>query len=146
MNRRILKVGPKTPLREILQLLLRSNLNDILIVNNKDKLQGIVTQGDLSRKLLPGEQELAEHEEYLTNPELMEDRFIDILSIPVEEVMTTRVITVPPDSLAIKAGAIMLAHHVKQLPVVHDQKVVGIISYNDIGWGLMIKYSECMKG
>jgi CBS domain-containing protein len=61
MNRRILKVGPKTPLREILQLLLRSNLNDILIVNNRDKLQGIVTQGDLSRKLLPGEQELAEH-------------------------------------------------------------------------------------
>jgi len=145
MNRRILKVGPKTALREILQLLLRSHLNDILIVNDKDKLLGIVTHGDLSRKLLPSEQELAEHEEYLTNPELMEDRFIDILSLPVEEVMTKRAITVPSDCNAVKAGAIMHAHHVKQLPVVDGQKIVGIISYNDIGWGLMMKYSECMK-
>lgn len=145
MNRRILKVGPRTTLREILQLLLRSHLNDILVVNQKDKLLGIVTHGDLSRRLLPSQQELAQHEEYITNPEMMEDRFIDILSLPVEGIMTKNVITVPPDCNAIKAGAIMLARNVKQLPVVEAQKVVGIISYTDIGWGLMMKYSECMK-
>jgi CBS domain-containing protein len=145
MNHRIVKVGPRTTLREILQLLLRSHLNDILVVNNKDKLLGIVTHGDLSRRLLPSELELAEHEEYITNPEMMEDRFIDILGLPVEGIMTKNVITVPPDCNAIKAGAIMLARKVKQLPVVEAQKVVGIISYTDIGWSLMMKYSESMK-
>ena len=40
----------------------------------------------------------------------------------------------------------MIAHHVKQLPVVENEKVVGIISHTDIGWGLMMKYSEHMKG
>ena len=145
MNRRILKVDPETPLREIWQLLLRSHLNDILIVNKQEKLLGIVTHGDLGRRLLPDELELAKHEEYLADPELIEDRVIDILSLPVEEVMTKKVLTVPPDSSTIKAGAIMLSHHVKQLPVVDNQKVVGIISYNDIGWGLMMKYSGCMK-
>ena len=145
MNRRILKVGPRTTLREILRLLLRSHLNDILVVNNKDKLLGIVTHGDLCRRLLPSEKEFMEHEEYIANPEIMEERFIDILSLPVEGTMTKNVITVPPDMNAIKAGVIMLGHKVNQLPVVEAQKIVGIISYNDIGWGLMMKYGASMK-
>ncbi|MGA2262946.1 MAG: CBS domain-containing protein [Acidobacteriota bacterium] len=94
MNRRILKVGPETPLRQILPLLLRAHLNDLVVVDNKDKLLGIVTYGDLSRRLLPTEQELVDHEEYLTNPELMEDRFEDILNVSVDEVMTKRIITI----------------------------------------------------
>jgi len=146
MNPRVLKVGSKTPLREILHLLLRSHLNDLVVVNNKDRLLGIVTYGDLSRRLLPTEAELGEHEEYMTTPESMEDRVMDIVNLPVEEVMTRKVITVSPDCSAIKAGAMMDAHHVKQLPVVEHQKVVGIISRTDIGWGLMMKYSEQMKG
>ena len=146
MNRRILKVGPETPLRQILPLLLRAHLNDLVVVDNKDKLLGIVTYGDLNRKLLPTEEELVDHEEYLTNPELMEDRFEDILNVSVDKVMTKRIITISPESSAIKAGAIMHAHQVRQLPVVENQKVVGIISHTDIGWGLMMKYSDRMKG
>jgi CBS domain-containing protein len=146
MNPRVLKVGSKTPLREILHLLLRSHLNDLVVVNNKDKLLGIVTYSDLSRKLLPSELELIEHEEYMTTPESMEDRVMNIVNLPVEEIMTRMVITVSPDCNAIKAGAMMQAHHVKQLPVVENQKVVGILSHTDIGWGLMMKYSEYMKG
>ena len=146
MNPRVLKVGSKTPLREILHLLLRSHLNDLVVVNNKDKLLGIVTYSDLSRKLLPSELELVEHEEYMTDPESMEDRVMDIVNLPVEEIMTRKVITVSPDCNAIKAGAMMDAHHVKQLPVVENQKLVGMISHTDIGWGLMMKYSEHMKG
>lgn len=145
MNPRVVKVDLKTPLREILQLMLRTHLNDIVVVNDKDELLGIVTYADLSRRLLPTQQELAEHEEYLTDPGLMEDSVVDIMNVPVEEVMTRKVITVSPDLNAIQAGAIMTARHVKQLPVVEKAKVIGIISYTDIGWGLMMKYSEYIK-
>lgn len=76
----------------------------------------------------------------------MEDRVTDIVNVPVEEIMTKKVITVSPHSHAIKAGAMMTAHHVKQLPVVENERVVGMISHTDIGWGLMMRYSEYMKG
>jgi hypothetical protein len=105
MNPRVAKVGPKTPLAEILELMLRSHLNDAVVVDRKDKLLGIVTYGDLSRRLLPSQQELVDHEEYLTDPGLMEDRVEDIASVPVEEIMTKKVITVSPESHAIKAGS-----------------------------------------
>jgi CBS domain-containing protein len=146
MNPQVITVGPKTPLREVLQLMLRYHLNDMLVVDSEQKLAGIVTYTDLSRKLLPTQKELMEHEEYLTTPQLMEDRFKDIAQLPVEEVMTKNVITVPPEMEALKAGATMMARRVKQLPVVRNHKILGIISHTDIGWGLMRQYPECMKG
>ena len=146
MSPRVVSVGPKTPLYEVLQLMLRYHLNDILIVDSEQKLVGIVTYPDLSRKLLPTEQELMEHEEYMTTPQSMEDRFTDIARVPVDEIMTRKVITVSPDLEVLKAGATMTANRVKQLPVVRNDKVVGIISHTDIGWGLVKQYAECMKG
>ena len=146
MSPRVVSVGPKTPLYEVLQQMLRYHLNDILIVDSEQRLVGIVTYPDLSRKLLPTERELMEHEEYMTTPQSMEDRFTDIARVPVDEIMTRKVITVSPDLEALKAGATMTANRVKQLPVVRNDKVVGIISHTDIGWGLVKQYAECMKG
>jgi CBS domain-containing protein len=146
MNPRVVTVGPKTPLREVLQLLLRHHLNDVVVVDSEQKPAGIVTYSDLSRKLLPTQKELMEHEELMKTPQLMEDRFRDVTSVPVDAIMTKNVIAVSPDLDALKAGATMTAHRVKQLPVVQNQKLVGIISHTDIGWGLMMQYAECMKG
>ena len=146
MGPKVVTVVPKTPLRKILQLMLRYHLNDILIVNGEQRLEGIVTYSDLCRKLLPTESELMEHEEFLATPQLMEDRVRDVASIPVDEIMTRNVITVSPELEVLKAGATMIAHRVKQLPVVRDSKVIGIISHTDIGWGLMMQYADCMKG
>jgi len=146
MNPKVITVGPKTPLREILQLMLRYHLAGIMVVDGEERLAGIVTYSDLCRKLLPTQKELMEHEEYLTTPRLMEDRFRDIAGVPVDEIMTKNVVTVSPELEALQAGATMIARRVKQLPVVRNHKVVGIISHTDIGWGLMMQYADCMKG
>ena len=146
MNPRPVTVHLQTPLREILPLMLRHHLNDILVVDSEQRLAGIVTYSDLSRKLLPTQQELMEHDEYLTNSQSMEDRYRDFTDVPVDEVMTRNPITVSPDDEAIHAGATMTARRVKQLPVVRNHKVIGIISRTDIGWGLMMHYAECLKG
>jgi CBS domain-containing protein len=146
MNPKVITVDPKAPLREILKLMLRYHLNGIVVVDSEHRLEGIVTYSDISRKLLPTQKELEGHEEYLTTPQSMEDRFRDIVSVPVDEIMTRNVLTVSPDLEALKAGAIMTARRLKQLPVVQNHKVIGIISHTDIGWGLMMQYAECMKG
>jgi CBS domain-containing protein len=145
MKRGVHEVGPDTSLCEVLQLLLRYHLNDVVVVRNGNELAGIVTYSDLFRKLLPTQQEFMENESFFTDPESMEDRLKDILNLPVKEIMTKRVYTVTPDTYAIKAGAMMNAHHVKQLPVVENHEVAGIISYTDIAWGLMMKYCEHIR-
>lgn len=126
---------------------LRRHLNNVLIVDRDQTTLGIVTYSDLFRKVLPTYQDLTEHEEYIRMPQLMEDRVADIVNVRVEEIMTRDVITVSPDLEVVKAGATMIAHHVKQLPVVGDhKKVLGIITHTDIGWGLLMQYAECIRG
>lgn len=140
MSPAVVAVEPETPMRKILELMLRRHLNDVVVVDAEQRLAGIVTYSDLCRKLLPTEKELMEHEEYMLRPESMEDRVADITNVPVSEVMTRRVITVSPETEVLQAGAIMTANRVKQLPVVRGHEVVGIISHTDIGWGLMMQY------
>src|SRR3974377_142722 len=124
MSPAVVAVDPKTPLRDVLHLMLRRHLNDILVVDAEQRAVGIVTFADLSRRLLPTERELMDHEEYLMRPELMEDRVADITNVPVGQVMTRHLITVSPEAEVLKAGAIMTANRVKQLPVLRGERIV----------------------
>ena len=145
MNPRAVTVGPKTPLHKILKLMLHHHLNDVVVVDSEQRPLGMVTYSDLARKVLPSQAELMEHQEYVVDGSLMEDRVKDITRITVDAIMTRDVISVSPDLEALKAGATMTANRVKQLPVVQDHKVVGIISHTDISWGVMLRYSDCMR-
>ena len=145
MNPRAVTVGPKTPLHKILKLMLRHHLNDVVVVDSEQRPLGMVTYSDLARKVLPSQAELMEHQEYVVDGSLMEDRVKDITRITVDAIMTRDVISVSPDLEALKAAATMTANRVKQLPVVQDHKVVGIISHTDISWGVMLRYSDCMR-
>jgi len=125
-----------------MELLQRYRLDAIVVVNDEDKLEGIVTHSDIMGKLLPSQQELMENQHYMTDPDSLEDRIIDILNIPIKVIMATDVKTIDPESRAIQAGALMKAYKVRRLPVVENDKVVGIINYSDIAWGFTDKYFE----
>jgi len=145
MTPELVSVGPTTSVGEVLQLMLRRHLNNVVILDSHKKLLGIVTYSDLSRRLLPSYKELTEHEEYLELPELMEGRVEEVARLRVDQVMTRTLITVAPDEELLKAGAMMTAHHIKQLPVVQEHKLLGILSHTDIGWGMMMEYPESMR-
>ena len=145
MTPAISAVGPATPLRDVLLIMLRRHLNDVVVVDHRQSLLGIVTYSDLCRKLLPTYKDLAEHEEYMQRPESMESRVEEIASLRVDQVMTKHVITVSPEVEVLKAGAVMIAHGFKQLPVIQGSKVVGVLSHTDIGWGMLMQYPESMK-
>lgn len=48
----------------------------------------------------------------------------------IRDIMTTNVITVPPDTLMVEAGRIMEFHNIQRLPVVEKGKLVGIVTKN----------------
>lgn len=50
----------------------------------------------------------------------------------IDEVMTTRVVTVPPHLLLKHLARLLLAHDVSGAPVVEDGRVVGVISESDL--------------
>ncbi len=144
MNSRILTIKPETALCEVQELMLRFHLDDLIVVNDKNELEGIVTYSDIIRKVLPTQEELIRGEYMMPNMETFEERLLDMMDIPAKEIMTSKVRTVLPDTGIMEAGALMRAHCVTKLPVVDHKKVVGIITFTDIAWGLFSK--SCMMG
>lgn len=144
MNSRILTIKPETVLCEVQELMLRFHLDDLIVVNNKNELEGIVTYSDIIRRVLPTHEELVKGEYMMPNMEAFEERLLDMMDIPAKEIMTSKVRTVFPDMGIMEAGAIMRAYSVTKLPVVEHKKVVGIITFSDIAWGLFSK--SCMLG
>lgn len=140
MTRHVLSVSPDTRLRAVQLLMLRYHLNDLLVMEDKKKLVGIVTYKDLFRKFLPTYEEVMEDSSYWTNPHHLEERMTSFLNRPVSEVMTTKLFTVSPDMHPVKAAALMNVHRVKQLPVLEKGRLLGIISYSDISWGVMLRF------
>lgn len=53
-------------------------------------------------------------------------------SMPVSEIMRHGVITVSPDETVAHVMHVMTRHRARHMPVVHDGKLVGIISIGDV--------------
>lgn len=128
-----------TPLRMVNQLMQRYHLNDLVVVNENYEVKGIITYSDLYRLILPTYVEVMEDETIWLLPETVEEKIANLIDKPVKSVMTKDVFTVSPSELIVKAGAMMSAKKIKQVPVVKNNKLIGILSYRDILWGFLIK-------
>jgi CBS domain-containing protein len=57
--------------------------------------------------------------------------------VAVDEIMTTRVRSVDPDTTITEAANLMFEHRIGALPVVENERVVGILTNSDILQGLV---------
>lgn len=72
--------------------------------------------------------------------EYIEERIDKLNKINIGDIMGTPPLTVEPDTPIIRAGSMMLLRRVKQLPVVDEKRLVGIISFTDIIKAFIKKY------
>ena len=115
-----LTIGPKTTVPEAHKLMNDHHIRRLPVVD-KGKLVGIVTLGDL-REAEPSDAST------LTVYEL--NYLVALLT--VDKIMTREVITIAPDMPLRKAAKLMLNYKIGGLPVVANERVVGIITESDI--------------
>ncbi|MBW2085147.1 MAG: CBS domain-containing protein, partial [Deltaproteobacteria bacterium] len=97
-GRRIPRVSGRTLLSEALELMSKINLGALLVVDEKDLLEGIFTDGDLRRCLT---------------------RHKKVHQLKIEQVMTRKPKTIAENQLAVEALEIMQKHEVTVLPIVN---------------------------
>jgi CBS domain-containing protein len=104
-------VRPDTTIYEALQLLAEKGIGAVLVMEN-DELVGIFSERDYARKVVL-EGKSSRH-------------------TPVQDGMTDRVIYVRPDQSVEACMALMTKHHIRHLPVLEGDRVVGVISIGDV--------------
>ncbi len=121
MTKRPITVDPETPFEDALDLMRREKIRRLPVVDKKGKLVGIVTEKDL----------LYASPSPVTSLSIYELHYL-LSKLKVHEVMTKEVITVTEYTPLEEAARIMADNKIGALPVMRDDKLVGIITETDL--------------
>lgn len=104
-------VAPDATVFDALQRMAEHNVGSVLVMSG-DTLAGIFTERDYARKVVL--------------------RGLSSKSTPVGDLMTGKVCTVDPAWTADQCMALMTEQHIRHLPVVEGDRVVGVVSIGDV--------------
>lgn len=104
-------ISPTATVFEAIQLMADKNVGAVLVTENS-KLVGIITERDYTRKvILKGKASK---------------------TTLVKEILSSRIILVGPAQTVEECMRLMTDHHIRHLPVLDGEKIVGIISIGDL--------------
>lgn len=127
-----LTVEPETTVADAGRIMLDQSLSALPVIDRAGKLLGILTDGDMLRRPeLETAPDIGWWRGFLA-PETSARQFARTRGHHVGEIMTTAVQTIGPDALLSEAIDIMESHRIKQLPVVQDGILHGMINRRNI--------------
>lgn len=121
MSTQPVTITADTPITEALRVMRQRHVRRLPVLDEEGRLTGIVSEKDL----------LYASPSPATSLSIYEMHYL-LSQLKVTEVMTTSVITVPPDTPLEEAARIMADHKIGGLPVVEGDRLVGIITETDI--------------
>ena len=121
MSTKLITVSPEDKLDRVFFLYNFENIRHLPVVE-KNKLVGILSDRDL-KKILGPKKSIIEKPDGTT---------VQLSTRKVKNIMRRGVITIEPEQRAADAAAIMAKRKIGALPVVHKEKLVGIITATDI--------------
>jgi len=114
MTRNVATARPDTSLREAAEIMADNHIG-CLVVKTDGKINGIITDRDV---LLA----------------VADEKNKNLGSLKVKDIMTNYVITIHSANPVEKAVRLMIENRIKKLPVVDNDRLVGIITMSDIIW------------
>jgi CBS domain-containing protein len=110
-RKEIWSVSPDTTVFDALKIMAEKDIGAMPVMDGK-KLVGIFSERDYARKvILKGKSSK---------------------NIPVSEIMSTNLVVIAPDQTTEQGLALMTAKHIRHMPVVQNEKLVGFISIGDL--------------
>jgi len=110
MATHVVSVSPDTKLGDAARLMVETDVGAAVVIDEAGDLAGVITERDLMRCVSDG-----------TDP-----------ATPVDQRMTTHVLTASPDTNIPEAMALMVDGHFRHLPVLDNGRVIGMVSMRDV--------------
>jgi CBS domain-containing protein len=108
----VFAVDPESTLHAAVSLMVDQNVGSLLVVDRDGALAGIITERDVLRE--------------------SKDRFEQLRTTRVKEVMSRRLLTATPDEPIDDVQRTMLDHRIRHLPVLDQGRLVGLVSIGDV--------------
>ena len=134
MTSDVVSVGPDATLHEIAQLLAKHRISGVPVVDDEDRVIGIVTERDLideNRRRVKLPRTLLYGVLFIPD-DVIAEAYDEGNKLTAKDVMTKRVITFEDDVLAREVAVTLVSKKVNRIPITRGGKLVGIISRADV--------------
>jgi CBS domain-containing protein len=110
-NSDVITIGPEASVRDLLAVLAEHNIGAVIVSTDGTRVDGIVSERDVVRKLNGNDAVLEE---------------------PVERIMTSVVQTCEPSHDVDELMAQMTEHRIRHVPVIDHGELVAVVSIGDV--------------
>ena len=129
MTRKVISVKPDTPIADAANIMLQQHISGLPVVNETGKLVGIISEGDFIRRAEIGtERKRGRWLKFLVGPGRAATDYVHEQGCKVGEIMTPDPLTVTEDATLEAIVKVMETNHVKRLPVLRGEQMVGIVT------------------
>jgi CBS domain-containing protein len=130
MTREVLTIGPEAELRDVARILVERDISGLPVCGMQGELVGIISEGDILVKE-GGPRDESSPLGWLRGAAAKRARQ-KARALKVRDAMTMQVLTISPYASVAEAARRMSDLGIKRLPVVKDDKLVGIVSRTDL--------------
>src|SRR5262245_17092956 len=138
MTQPVISVAANASVLEAVRIMLQKKISGLPVVDDSEHLVGIVSEGDLLRRIETGTlRRRPRWIEFFVGPGRLAEEYVHASGRRVEEIMTPDVRTVAEDNSLEDIVRLMERHRIKRVPVLRGEKVVGIVTRQNLVRALM---------
>ena len=136
MTTAVLTVRPDTPVYQIARLMSEHDVSGVPVIDDNERVLGVITELDMivrnTRFKMHNFIMILDSIIYLETPKHFEERLKQLLGVTAREIMSTPAVTITPEATIEELAELMVDRRMNPLPVVKDDRLIGIISRSDI--------------
>lgn len=136
MSTNVITIKKDTTVEEIAKVLTDNNISGVPVVDDDNRVIGMVTQKDLLYKEVeprfPPVVELLGGLIFLKGVKHYNEELKKLVGTKAEDIMTKNVITVNMDTEIERIAELMVENDINRIPVIDNKKLMGIVSRADI--------------
>jgi CBS domain-containing protein len=112
----------------------------MMVTDENDRLIGMLSMYDILLFIQPKHTAIWSEIEDIDFTDMYNSLLNRVKSIEVGDLMTTEVVTITPDTHITTIMDIMIKKHIRRLPVIADQEVVGIVYISDVFYHMLKRF------
>jgi CBS-domain-containing membrane protein len=129
----VITVRPETSIHEIAKLLCDHHISGVPVVEDEERLLGIVSEGDLiGHAQLAGERRRSWWQTFLNGPMVLAQHYAKSHGRTASDVMTREVVTVLETTSVAETARVLEQHRIKRVPVLRDGRLAGIVTRSNL--------------
>lgn len=136
MSKDVISVHPADKVEHVAKIMLDNKISGVPVVDENMHVVGMLSENDLMVKAhelkVPFYVTLFDSMIFLENPLHFQTDLKKYTAVKVRDIMTEKVITVDEDMEVSDVVDLMMRKKINRVPVLRHQKLVGIITRNDI--------------